>query len=231
MSLESNSFLIDCMKHMVNIPDKYYDIAICDPNYGIGKDGSNNKSRGLLAKSKDYKPYYGNDNESPPIEYFEELFRISKNQIIFGANHFISKMPFDSSCWIIWDKVNGKTDFADCEMAWTSFKTATRLFGFMWNGMLQGKDISNGHIPQGNKKKCEIRIHPNQKPVKLYEWILLNYAEKGMKIFDSHKGSGSLRIACDNFGCNYDGCDIDEHYFNLEEKRWKDHKSQMVMSF
>ena len=102
------------------------------------------------------------------------MFRISKNQIIFGANHFISRIPFDSSCWIVWDKNNGNSDFADCELAWTSFKSAVRKFKYTWQGMLQ-EDMKNK----------EFRIHPTQKPVALYRWIFEKYAEKGMKILDT----------------------------------------------
>lgn len=133
---------MDCMEAMKEIPDKYFDVAICDPPYGIGEAGQKNKYRGGLAIPQDYKPYEGKDKEAPGPAYFEELFRISKNQIIFGANHFISRIPIDSSCWIVWDKQNEYTDFADCELAWTSFDTAVRKFTFRWNGMLQG-DMKN----------------------------------------------------------------------------------------
>ena len=148
---------MDCMDGMRQFPDKYFDLAIIDTPYGIGEDGSKNHSRGKLATAKNYKAYEGKDLESPSVEYWKELFRVSKNQIIWGANHFISKIPYDSSCWIVWDKDNGNTDFADCELAWTSFKTAVRKFTYRWQGMLQG-----------NMKNKEIRIHPCQKPVALY---------------------------------------------------------------
>ena len=148
----------DCMELMKNTPDKYYDLCIVDPPYGIGECGDKNVSRGKLAKAKNYKAFAGNDISAPDKEYFNELIRISKNQIIFGANHFISKIPFDSSCWIVWDKNNGSTDFADCELAWTSFNTAVRSFKYTWNGMLQE-----------NMKNKEARIHPTQKPVQLYK--------------------------------------------------------------
>ena len=115
---------LDSEKAIKRIPDKFFELAIIDPPYGIGENGTKNHTRSKLAESKDYKSYAGNDNASPPEEYFRELFRISKNQIIFGANHFISKIPYDSSCWIVWDKENGNNDFADCELAWTSFKSA-----------------------------------------------------------------------------------------------------------
>lgn len=150
------------------MPDKYWEIAILDPPYGIKEDGSKNHSRGKLAVAKDYKPFYGKDLETPSVEFFKELIRVSKNQIIFGANHFISKIPYDSSCWIVWDKDNGNNDFADCELAWTSFDTAVRKFKWRWSGMLQ-EDMKN-------KQK---RIHPTEKTIQLYKWLLTNYAKEG----------------------------------------------------
>ena len=199
--------LDDCMNVMRDYDDNHFDLAIIDPPYGIGEDGAKNHSRGLLAKATRYTPK--NWDKSPPTkEYFDELIRISKNQIIFGANHFISRIPYDSSCWVVWDKENGATDFADCELAWTSFKSAVRKFRFRWNGMLQ-EDMKNK----------EIRIHPTQKPVKLYEWLLHNYSEKGQKILDTHLGSGSIAIACHYFGCDLVGVEIDEEYYNKAKHR------------
>lgn len=203
------------MELMARYPDNHFDLAIVDPPYGIGESGKTNKSRGKLAKSKDYKSFAGDDLKSPDVEYFNELLRVSKNQIIWGANHFISKIPFDSSCWVVWDKQNGKTDFADSELAWTSFKTAVRNFTFQWQGMLQG-----------DMKNKEIRIHPTQKPVKLYEWLLMNYAKEGDKILDTHLGSGSIAIACHNLGFDLTACELDKDYFEAAMKRLKQHTAQ-----
>lgn len=205
---------------MKRFPNKHFDLAIVDPPYGIGEDGSKNNSRSLLAKSKDYKAFHGNDLKSPDEDYFNELFRVSKEQIIWGANHFISKIPYDSSCWIVWNKDNGANDFADCELAWTSFKTAVRKFDFKWHGMLQ-QDMKNK----------EERIHPTQKPIKLYEWILLKYAEKGMKILDTHLGSGSSRIACHRNGFDFIGFEIDKYYYEAQEKRFKNEIAQPRLEF
>lgn len=205
----------DNMELMARYPDNHFDLAIVDPPYGIGESGKTNKSRGKLAKSKDYKSFAGDDLKSPDVEYFNELLRVSKNQIIWGANHFISKIPFDSSCWVVWDKQNGKTDFADSELAWTSFKTAVRNFTFQWQGMLQG-----------DMKNKEIRIHPTQKPVKLYEWLLMNYAKEGDKILDTHLGSGSIAIACHNLGFDLTACELDKDYFEAAMKRLKQHTAQ-----
>lgn len=214
--LDFGFYNMDCMEGMKKFPDKYFDIAIVDPPYGIGESGGKNKSREKLAASKEYKDYFGNDEKSPDKNYFEELKRVSKNQIIFGANHFISKNPIDSHCWIVWDKENGETDFADCELAWTSFKSAVRIFRFRWQGMIQG-----------NMKDKEIRIHPNQKPVALYDWILSKYANQGDKILDTHVGSASSLIACRKNGFDYVGFELDEYYYNLAKKRLDEYSAQM----
>ena len=206
---------MDCMEGMKQFPDKYFDLAIVDPPYGIGESGDKNHTRGKLAKAKNYKAFAGNDKEPPPAEYFTELFRVSKNQIIWGANHFISRMPFDSSCWIVWDKMNGESDFADCELAWTSFSKAVRQFTFRWAGMLQG-----------NMANKETRIHPTQKPVALYEWLLTNYAKPGDKILDTHVGSASSLIACHRMGFEYIGFEIDKDYWNKATERLEAEKAQ-----
>jgi len=213
----------DNMALMARYPDKYFDLALVDPPYGIGESSRNNKGRSKLAKSKDY----GNkswDNDSPPVEYFNELIRVSKNQIIFGANHFISKLPFDSPCWIVWDKVNGDNDFADCELAWTSFKTAVRQVKFMWHGFMQGSNFNGGM--KGNKGQNEKRIHPTQKPVALYKWLLDKYAKQGDKILDTHLGSGSIAIACHDYGFDLTACELDKDYFDAAMKRLRQHQSQ-----
>lgn len=204
------------MQGMKEFPDKYFDLAIVDPPYGIGENGDKNHTRGKFAKSKDYKSFAGNDLKPPDKEYFDELFRVSKNQIIWGANHFISKIPYDSSCWIVWDKDNGETDFADCELAWTSFKTAVRRITYRWNGMLQ-EDMRNK----------EYRIHPTQKPVALYEWILCRYAKEGDIILDTHVGSASSLIACYNTNHKFVGFELDKYYYELSKKRLDAEMAQM----
>ena len=212
---ESIALNIDCMEYMATLPDKAFDLAIVDPPYGIGESGASNHTRSKLAKAKNYKPFSGNDKEPPKQEYFKELFRVSKNQIIWGANHFMSRMPIDSHCWIVWDKQNGENDFADCELAWASFNTAVRKFAFRWSGMLQG-----------NMANKETRIHPTQKPVELYEWLLTNYAKEGDRILDTHLGSGSSRIAAYNLGFDFVGCEIDKEYFDKQEERFARHTAQ-----
>lgn len=200
---------MDCMEYMKQFPDKFFDLAVVDPPYGIGEDGAKNHSRGKLAKAQQYTPKNW-DKSSPEIAYFQELRRVSKNQIIFGANHFISKIPIDSSCWIVWNKLNGNNDFADCELAWTSFNQAVRRFDFQWAGMLQG-----------NMKDKEIRIHPTQKPRALYAWIFEKFARGGQKILDTHLGSGSSRIAAYHAGLDFYGCELDKEYFDKMNARFE----------
>lgn len=205
------------MNYLPQFSDKYFELAIIDPPYGIGEDGSKNHTRTKFAKAKDYKGYAGNDLSAPEKTYFDELIRVSKKQIIWGANHFISKIPYDSSCWIVWDKDN-TGDFADCELAWTSFDSAVRKFKFRWNGMLQ-EDMKNK----------EFRIHPNQKPVVLYDWILSKYAKIGDKILDTHVGSASSLISCHKNGFDYIGFEKDPYYYNLANRRLEDYKSQITL--
>lgn len=219
MNIELNHFYnCNCMELMKELPDNYIDLAIVDVPYGIGESGSKNHTRSRIAKAKDYKPFYGNDEKTPEKDYFDELFRISKNQIIWGANHFISKIPYDSSCWIVWDKKNGENDFADCELAWCSFKSAVRIFRYKWQGMLQ-EDMKNK----------EERIHPTQKPVALYEWILNRYAKQGDIILDTHCGSASSLVACHRLGFDYIGCELDELYYKLANERLEAEKAQMKL--
>lgn len=196
---------------MKSYPDKYFDLSVVDPPYGI--DAGNifysaekmQSGKGVAKKSKFRQGDW--DKSIPDQEYFDELFRISKNVIIWGANYMVEHL-FNSKGWIVWDKNNGETNFADCELAYTSFDRATRIFRYTWNGMLQG-----------NMKNKEVRFHPTQKPVQLYKWIFLNYAEPGWRIFDSHLGSGSIAIGIDHVnkveGMNltFVGCEKDDQTF------------------
>ena len=205
------------MEAMASMKDNEFDLAIVDPPYGIKEDGKKNHSRSVMAKSKEYTPKNW-DSSAPPKKYFDELQRVSKKQIIWGANHFISRIPKNSSCWIVWNKENGENDFADCELAWTSFKSAVRMFSFRWQGMLQG-----------NMKNKEHRIHPTQKPVALYTWLLDKYAQKGWKILDTHLGSGSSAIAAHDLGYEFHGYELDEEYFEAASKRLKEHQKQLQL--
>lgn len=217
----------DCMEFMRSVPELSYDLAIIDPPYGIGEDGG--KNRGCSVKQKNgttlkikhvgYEKR-GWDTEPPSFDYFDELLRVSKNQILWGANHYSDRLPFPSPAWVVWDKVNGDSDFADCEMAWTSFPSAARLFAFMWNGMMQGCP-EDGRKMQGNKKLNEERIHPTQKPIPLYSWLLENYAKPGDKILDTHGGSGSIVIACHALGFPIDWIELDRDYYARAVRRFK----------
>jgi site-specific DNA-methyltransferase (adenine-specific) len=203
------------MALMARYPDKHFDLAIVDPPYGIGEDGAKNHSRGkatipTMYTAKDW------DSSTPSAEYFIELIRVSKNVIIWGANHFIESIPKqNSSSWVVWDKQNGDNDFADCELAWTNHKTAVRKFEFRWQGMLQG-----------DMKNKETRIHPTQKPVALYKWLLYKYAKPNDKILDTHLGSGSIAIACHDYGFDLTACELDNDYFVAAMKRIKNHMVQ-----
>ena len=208
---------MDCMEYMATVPDKHFDLAIVDPPYGIGEDGASNHSRGRLANAKVYSAK-GWDKEPPPPEYFHELFRVSKNQIIWGANHFADRFKANSPCWIVWDKQNGESDFADCELAFTSFGSAVRKLEFRWAGMLQG-----------DMKNKEFRIHPTQKPRKLYEWLLAKYAKPGDKILDTHLGSGSSAIAAHYAGFEFVGTELDADYFKAAKYRFNRETAQIAM--
>jgi len=199
---------------MARYEDNYFDLAIVDVPYGIDVTNQSQGKGGGVAKKIEYKKTDW-DKVAPNKEYFKELFRVSKNRIIWGANHFISRIPYDSSCWIVWDKDNGGSDFADCELAWTNFKTSVRKIKWKWSGMLQQ-----------NMKNKEQRIHPTQKPVKLYEWILMKYAKEGDKILDTHLGSGSIAIACHNLGFDLTACELDKDYYDAAIDRIEKHKAQ-----
>ena len=213
-----NIYNQDCLEAMKRMDDNSYDLAIVDPPYGINaglRRGDTGKNKHI--KQKEYK--YGTWDSSPPNkEYFNQLIRVSKNQIVFGANHFISKLPYDSPCWIVWNKKNGDNLYADCELAWTSFPTAVRMVEYRWHGMLQE-----------NMKNKEQRIHPTQKPVDLYRWILSNYAKEGDTILDTHLGSGSIAIACHDMGFDLDGYELDVDYFEAATKRLREHQRQLKL--
>ena len=193
----------DCMEYMATVPDKYFDLSIVDPPYGIGAHkeiGLGNSRNGNRKASK----WMGGDwdNEKPSDEYFNELFRISKNQIIWGGNYF--DLP-PTRCFLIWDKVQ-RIDMADCELAWTSFKTSARIYEFSRSNL------------QGFRNPD--RFHPCEKPVALYEWLLTNYAKKGQRILDTHLGSGSSAIAAHYFGVDFVGCELDKDYFDAAKARF-----------
>jgi len=210
----------DCMELLKKTPDKFYELAITDPPYGIDAaetfSGEQRKSgKGCALKTAFEKKDW--DSQIPDAEYFNELKRVSKNQIIWGAN-YMTLFLNPSMGWIVWDKDNGTTKFSDCELAYTSFESALRKFTYTWNGMIQG-----------DMKNKEQRIHPTQKPVKLYEWLLTNYAKQGDKILDTHLGSMSSVIACLNLGYEITGTELDTDYFNAGIKRVEQSQKQQRM--
>ena len=205
---------LDCMEYLPQYEDNHFELAIVDPPYGKKPTRNTN---GLGVCKKTFESGSDNWDIKPPPEYFSELFRVSCNQIIWGGNYFIEHLV-STNCFLVWDKNKTFGAFADCEMAWTSFSDVARVFKFTWNGMLQ-EDMKN-------KEK---RIHPTQKPVKLYEWLLTNYANEGDKILDTHVGSGSSRIACHKMGFDFTGYEIDEDYWNAQEQRFKQFKKQLTL--
>jgi len=211
----------DNMELMSRYPDNYFDLAIVDPPYGIGvsewmaKD-SGNKRKNSATKKGVYSVKEW-DSKPPTKEYFNELFRVSKNQIIWGANNMTEHL---NSCsgWIFWDKNTGSNGFSDGELAYTSFKKGLRKFKWTWNGMIQQ-----------NMKNKQKRQHPTQKPIELYEWLLMNYAKEGDKILDTHLGSGSIALACHNLGFELTACELDQEYYDASIKRIENHVSQIRM--
>lgn len=203
----------DAIEVLRTLPDQSIDLVLTDPPYGIGEAAGKNKSRG----NRHFPGTdFGNltwDNKRIPDEYIHEIIRISKNQVIFGGNYYADILPA-SSCWIIWDKqING--DFADCELAWTSFRSAVRKFTWRWNGMLQ-QDMKNK----------EIRVHPTQKPVALGAWIIKKYSKLEDTILDPFCGSGSFLIAAHNLGRKYLGIDLNPDYVRMAEERLAPHLAQ-----
>lgn len=213
---------MDCMDALREMEDNQFDLAIVDPPYGIGaaEDKRGGQQHGkAAAPSKSYGAKMW-DSGTPPVEYFEELRRVSKHQIIWGANHMMEKIMRGSPSWIIWDKQNGDNGYADAELAYTSHEKAARIFKFQWAGMLQG-DMANK----------EARIHPTQKPVALYKWLLTNYAKPGQTILDTHLGSGSIAIACHDLGFDLTGYELDADYFKAACERVRKHQSQEQFDF
>jgi len=208
----------DNMELMARYEDNYFDLAIVDPPYGIGEDGKKNHSRGKRAKSTKYTDKDW-DKKTADKAYFKELKRVSKNQIIWGANHFIENIPnANSSGWIVWDKMEKENDMSTCEIAYSSYKKGVRRFKFLWSGYWQG-----------DMKNKQIRIHPTEKPFKLYEWILMNYTKEGDKILDTHLGSGSIAIAAHNLKFELVGCELDTEYYHAAVKRLKQHIKQLTL--
>lgn len=217
----------DCMNILRSLPDNTFDLAIVDPPYFSGPNKRQYYGSMVSINQVRRVKYPIIDSWAIPThDYFEELFRVSNNQIIWGCNYY--QYQFTPGR-IIWDKCNGASSFSDCEIAYCSMHDSTRLFRFMWNGMMQGKSFDEGQIMQGNKKLNEKRIHPTQKPVALYKWLLTKYATTGQRILDTHLGSGSIAIACHDLGYELTGIELDQHYFEASTKRIKLHQQQLTI--
>lgn len=197
----------DCMDYMASLNDNEFDLAVVDPPYGIGVNVSMGRRKGQ--KHSGYHKYAGEDKDAPPPEYFMELKRVSKNQIIWGANHFIERIPnANSPCWIMWDKgFSEDVTFAQFELALTTFSSSCKKYDQSPND--------------------KYRIHPTQKPVKLYQWLLSKYAKQGDRILDTHLGSGSSAIAAHKMGFDFVGCELDKDYYKSAMERFNRETSQL----
>jgi len=196
----------DCLEVMKEMSDKCVDLVLTDPPYGIGESNEKNASRGKLADPTNYG-HYEWDSEKIDVGYFIEIKRISRNQVIFGGNYY-GNILGDTSCYLVWDKMNYTSDFADCELAWTSFDSAVRIFRWQWMGMLQ-QDMS----------RKEIRTHPTQKPLALFTWILKKYTKESDLILDPFLGSGTTAEACKLLKRNFIGIEINPEYCKIAEER------------
>ena len=214
----------DCMDWLPKLPDNTFDLAIVDPPYGGVSIGgymrNQHPKRGKnVGVWHDYHTALW-DQERPTPEYFQQLFRVSKNAVIWGGNYFADMLP-PSQCWLCWDKdIPEGVNFADVELAYTTFDQRARIFRYTWSGMRQGDMV--------NKEK---KIHPTQKPVRLYTWILHNFAQPGSLILDTHVGSASSLIACEDMGCRYLGYEIDPTYYELARARLDEYNAQIRMDF
>lgn len=233
----------DCLKYSPWFPDVFFDLVVADPPYFSGPEkrgayGKNVSATGIK------RPCYPLTEkwQIPDRNWFKEMKRVSKNQIIWGANYFeFIGQPFKTprrnelkqflkehpTGWIVWDKCNGSSSFNDYELAWTSFNRPTVLFKFMWNGMMQGKSIYQGHIQQGNKKLNQKRIHMTEKPILLYDWIFHNYTDPGSKVFSPYGGSFSDAISARKFDIDFYACEISEKIFSTAYNRFKNYQCQL----
>ena len=197
------------MDLMSRYEDNYFDLAIVDPPYGIGISGQKEHKKGKKSDRKYHKEKDW-DNAIPTKKYFKQLFRVSKNQIIWGANYFVEHLKKGTKGWVVWDKAQYGLTMSDCELAYSSFNKPTRVY------------VKNRAVLINQNT-----IHPTEKPIKLYEWILMNYSKEGDKILDTHLGSGSIAIACHNLGYDLTACELDKEYYDAAIKRLKQHTAQL----
>lgn len=212
-------YLGDCLEYMRGMDAGSVDAVITDPPYGIGENNKKNLSRGNVNTAKWKRAQavdYGDFNWDKKLEqkYFDTLLQVSIDQVIFGGNYYSNWLP-PSSGWIVWNKLNGDSDFSDCELAWTSFDRGVRRIDYLWAGFL--------------KQKPEIRYHPTQKPLEVINWVISNYSLPGDLIFDPFMGSGTTGVAALQLGRRFIGCEIDPGYFAIAEKRIKQAAAQMLL--
>lgn len=216
----------NCMDYLTSAKDNQWDLAFVDAPFGIGEDGRKQyslkvrqKNGNILAiKQRTEDDLW--DNEPPAQGVWDQIFRTSRYQIIWGCNYLEFDQKSKSSGRIIWDKVNGSNDFSDCEIAWTNLFSSVRQIEFMWNGMMQGKSLMRGRVQRGNKKLNQQKIQYCQKPIELYQWCLqLSQVKQRWQIVDTHAGSGSSLIACELEGFDYDGFEISENRYNRAKER------------
>jgi len=210
----------DCLIGMALYPDKFFDLAVVDPPYGIGFgefNRTNTDSAGNRYKANKYKQADW-DDEKPNTDYFKELMRVSKDQIVWGGNYFPDLWLNGCKGFIFWYKGNPVPNFSDGELAWTSFNKVAKQFDYRYYGSLEGKTSASD------------KIHPTQKPIALYDWIYKNYLPNGGKVIDTHLGSGSNRIAADKAGnIDFYGWELDKDYYEAQETRWKNYKAQLKL--
>ena len=219
----------DCMEIMQSLPDKAFDLAIVDPPYYSGPERRNYYGSAVSATGVVRRCYGKSDRRNvPSADYFDELRRVARHYIVWGCNYYDYVFAHGR---IIWDKCNGSSTFSDCEIAATDMIESVRLFPYMWNGMMQGKSISDGRTAKGNKATNELRIHPTQKPVALYAFLLNRFAKPGDRILDTHLGSGSSAIAAADLGIDFTGIEIDARYFKLAVERVRRYSSQSRLNF
>jgi site-specific DNA-methyltransferase (adenine-specific) len=222
MKAKSEVFNMDCIEGMKQYPDNYFELAIVDPPYGIGAS----KIKDYQSQTKDKITKYNVKNwdfNIPEKKYWDELFRVSKNQFVWGGNYF-TEFLFPTKDWIVWDKEQPEEmHFAQAELCWCSYGKGLRIFK---------RSIAKDQNRVSNNKSKALqycRIHPTQKPIALYKWLLVKYAKEGDKILDTHLGSGSSRIAAYDLGFEFTGFELDEDYFKASEKRFKQHTDQLTL--
>lgn len=207
-------YLGDCRDILPTLADASFELACVDPPYFDGPNKTGYYGRGYSSLGVQRAKHYDTLEswDVPDEQYFRDLVRVSKHQIVWGANHFCDRFPSASPGWIVWDKVNGASSFADAELAYCSMDKAVRVFRYVWNGMHQGQY-------GGDKSKNETRIHPTQKPIALYEWLFDNYAQPGQRVLDTHLGSGSIAIAANNRGISLVAIEKDRSMFDAACRR------------